>query len=616
MKRSLSKPVLILVTIFLVASLFFFSKWNRSSILAGGDAWGYYCYLPAVFIHHDLDNLKGSLTARFHNDYNQPFDTTKAFNTAELSYSKDGRTPVIKYTYGVAVFEAPFFLIAHALAPPLHYEADGYSRIYIILLHLSLVFYCVLGLWFLRRFLLEYYSDAVTAVILLVLATGTNLYYFVVESTPMSHVYLFCLFSILLYSTQRFYKNYRWGYALAIGLCGGLITLIRPNEIVCLVIPVFYGVTTVAAFTGRLQLFLREWKKMALAAVAFVTPIIPLLLYWKTMSGKWLYFSYPNETFDFLHPHLIGGLLSFKNGWLAYTPVMLLAIAGLPFLLTRQKQWLLPFVLFIPQHIYVIYSWWCWYYINGFGSRPMVETYPLWAIPLGALLVFAGRRIAVSVITGVVIIFCIALNVFQTWQMAENLLLSEFGNYTFIKNTLFKTSLTEKDQIEYDNGIEQPTGLTWQAELYRESFEDSLNENYVRSVKDTGTFSYRVTGNPLYLIDYHKTAAEAGLHKGGWLKVSVWCRTLKGVNLLNSTTAVVQFLHNNTGGPYHVMRLQNKVLKYKTIHPYIPDNPEGGYAHYFVPVPDNIQPDDIVKVFLSTSDNVIYIDDFVVEKWK
>ncbi|HLP50572.1 MAG TPA: hypothetical protein VK154_06780 [Chitinophagales bacterium] len=599
-----------------MASLFFFNRWNRSSILAGGDAWGYYSYLPATFIHHDLDNLKGSLTARFHNDYNRTFDTTQAFITAELSYPKDGRTPVIKYTYGVAFFQTPFFLIAHWLAPRLNYEADGYSQIYIILIHTSLVFYCILGLWILRRFLLEYYSDTVTTVILLVLAAGTNLYYFVVESTPMSHVYLFCLFSILLYSTQQFYKNFHWVYVLIIGLCGGMITLIRPNEIICLVIPLFYGVTSWGDLKNRFQLFFRLWKRMALALFAFLAPIIPLLLYWKTMSGKWLYFSYPNETFDFLHPHLLGGIFSFKNGWLTYTPIMFLAIAGIPILFKKSKLWILPFALFIPQHIYVIYSWWCWYYINGFGSRPMVETYPLWAIPLGAFLAFAGRRMVTLVITGIVVLFCIALNIFQTWQMAENLLLSEFGNYTFVKNTLFKPYLTEKDQIEYDNGIEQPTGLIWQAELYRETFEDSLNENYVRSVKDSGQFSYRVTGNPSYLIDYHQTATEANLHKGDWIKVSVWCRSNRGVNLLGSTSVVVQFVHNNKAYAYKILRLQNKVLKHRTIHPYIPDNPSGGYAHYFVPVLNDIKPDDMLKVFISTSDNEIYIDDFVIERWR
>ena len=45
------------VLIVYLASFIYYEKWD-TGIIGGGDSWGYNAYLPAVFIHRDLDNLK------------------------------------------------------------------------------------------------------------------------------------------------------------------------------------------------------------------------------------------------------------------------------------------------------------------------------------------------------------------------------------------------------------------------------------------------------------------------------------------------------------------------------------------------------------------------------
>jgi hypothetical protein len=103
------------------------------------------------------------------------------------------------------------------------------------------------------------------------------------------------------------------------------------------------------------------------------------------VSGNWLFYSYGNEGFDFLHPHIFDGLFCFKNGWLSYTPIMLFALIGIMLMHDKNKKILLPLLTFLAIHIYVINCWWCWHYVNGFGNRPMVETYPLLAVPFAIL---------------------------------------------------------------------------------------------------------------------------------------------------------------------------------------------------------------------------------------
>ncbi len=73
-------------------------------------------------------------------------------------------------------------------------------------------------------------------------------------------------------------------------------------------------------------------------ALLFMLPIFPQLLYWKLVSGNWLFYSYGNEGFDFLHPHIFDGLFCFKNGWLSYTPIMLFGLIGIVLMHKKKKK--------------------------------------------------------------------------------------------------------------------------------------------------------------------------------------------------------------------------------------------------------------------------------------
>ncbi|MBK8565920.1 MAG: hypothetical protein IPN76_21895, partial [Saprospiraceae bacterium] len=53
---------LLTIAIYL-GSLFFYESWTWA-VVGGGDPWGYYAYLPAAFIHHDLDNLQRTVEVR------------------------------------------------------------------------------------------------------------------------------------------------------------------------------------------------------------------------------------------------------------------------------------------------------------------------------------------------------------------------------------------------------------------------------------------------------------------------------------------------------------------------------------------------------------------------
>ena len=95
------------------------NKWNNP---IAWDAFGYYLYLPATFIWDDPVLKDFSPVEKINQKYH---------NT--VTYYQGGKTTtgnwMIKYTMGEAVLEAPFYFIAHVLAPKFNYEADGFSAV-------------------------------------------------------------------------------------------------------------------------------------------------------------------------------------------------------------------------------------------------------------------------------------------------------------------------------------------------------------------------------------------------------------------------------------------------------------------------------------------------------
>ena len=359
-----------------ILSFLGYGSWDRA-LKNGGDPWGYYAYLPATFVYQDLSTLDSTIYHRYSSElHRKPKGTT----VGEARQVENGNW-VIKYTCGVALMELPFFLVGHGIASIGPGAANGYSTPYSLLVCLASPFYALLGLWLLRNVLRRLSDDKIVALVLFAIGAATNLYHFTVYNPAMAHGFLFGLYGMLIFGTVKWYETWNWKFAALIGLSLGLITLIRPVELIAVVIPLSYGIHHHGGLIGHLKQLGKEWRSLVLAAMVVLIVGGIQMVYWKYITGSWLHYSYTEESFDFTNPQILKGMFGFRNGWLVYTPIMIFALLGIGFLF-RKKDFLWPVILFLPIHIFIAYSWWCWYYINGFGSRPMVETYALLAIPL------------------------------------------------------------------------------------------------------------------------------------------------------------------------------------------------------------------------------------------
>jgi hypothetical protein len=374
-------PVLSLVIIFIVSvyTLWFFHPWTKNKDGNRGvirwDVITYYSYLPATVIYGDV-TLKFLDEGIIKND--------NKFWPIDL----DNGNRLIVTSMGLSFLYSPFFFVAHALAPLLGQENDGFSNIYQFMLEISGFFYAFLGLILLARFLREQFDPLVTAITLLVIGLGTNLYYYSTVEAAMPHSHNFFLITLFMILVVRWYRKPSWYLGIFVGGLFGLIVLVRPTNILMFLFLFLYGVTSWKGLLERFGFYLKRWYLVLVMIAAFIVPWIPQFLYWKEITGHYLFFSYgeKNASFFFSQPQILKSLFHIRKGWFIYTPLMAFAIMGIPILYRKNRAWFTPLVIYVPMMVFVQSSWWCWWFGGGYGLRPYISMYPLLAIPLAVLL--------------------------------------------------------------------------------------------------------------------------------------------------------------------------------------------------------------------------------------
>lgn len=407
MTRKFSLFVVLLVSAYVVVFTFRIAPWKQKKII-DQDVTYYYGYLPATFIYHDWG-------------FRFPDKAGFTGHVWSLGLPDGGR--IQKMTMGVAYLYLPFFSVAHLYTWITGGVMNGYSPAYHQALVWAGVFYLILALLILRKILNDFFPEGVTALVLITLALATNLFNYASWDGAMSHVYSFFLFAGTLWLFLKWMEMPSRGGSFLLGMTTGLILLIRPSNLVFILFLVLLWLFRKESLREKGQ-FLVNLKIRWLLLIAGALLIwVPQLLYWKANSGQWLIYSYLGEPFYFDRPNIINGLFSFRKGWLVYTPVMLFSILGLALMDGRLRRWTIPVATALLLNLYIVFSWWCWWYGGSFSARALVEFYVVLAFPLGAFYRWAFRRhFFVKGLTMLLLGFFIWLNLFQSKQYRSSLL--------------------------------------------------------------------------------------------------------------------------------------------------------------------------------------------------
>ena len=393
---------LIFSLLFVIYINFSYSNWNYANKVINSDVLSYYAYLPAAFIYDDLS---------------LEFLKEGGDKLGKHFWGKESPTGkvVIITSYGMSVLYFPFFIAADSVADLFGYPADGYSKPYCFALVMSSIFYLLIGIIFLRKLLLKYFSNLVVAITLIITVLTTNLLWYVTSEATMSHVYSFALITIFIYFVDLWLGNPSIKNTIIIGLLTGIISLIRPTNIIVVLMIILWKITSLEDIKQRLLFLLKKWNLILLMILLSVAVWIPQFIYWKFISGSYLFYSYPdNMGFFFSNPQILNILFSWRKGFFIYTPVMIFAFIGIGMMYKHKKELFWSVLIYTLLSIFIISSWWDWWYGGSFGLRPLIDSYGIFAIGLATFLTWVLNASRIKMIILLSLVFITAA--LSTWH--------------------------------------------------------------------------------------------------------------------------------------------------------------------------------------------------------
>jgi hypothetical protein len=414
-RATLSKWIVTCAAALCLAGYVFVYGTGKTGPPIRSDGFSYYVYLPSWFIFHD-----GTLTAVARDCCGGEFPAY----TAIIRWPGTRRW-VNAHPIGVAVMQAPLFAAAHGLTKWTNLSPDGFTLYYQHAAGLSGLIWIVLGLAVLRHLLLRHFTDGVTAATLITILLGTNLYHYATFDSSYSHAYSFFLFAAFLNLTERWHRSPDTTRAVLLGVTAGLIILTRHTNIVFLACLPLFGVVGAQSLKVRMDELKRHWRRLALMASVTGAVVAPQLMIYYRATGRPIVSSYGSLGFHFGAPQLFGVLFSVRKGLFFWSPVLLLACAGLVYL-CRARHSARAFVagttLFLIVNTYLIASWWDWQFGGSFGHRGFTDALPVFAIGLAGFYTWSARRGSTTIAAAAAAGLAVMLSVFQMLQYWNHVL--------------------------------------------------------------------------------------------------------------------------------------------------------------------------------------------------
>jgi hypothetical protein len=419
-KGSLHKNIFFTFFLSIVFTFFYFrplnSEWYR---IITADGLGYYSYLPAKFIYHDK-NLDFKW---FNNVYNQYYKYN-SFETPVENFTADFKGKQInKYYPGMSFLWMPFFLGVHVICKVCGLHANGFSQPYQMAMGFAAIFYCCLGLWYLRKFLLKLFKNELLATLIPILIYyGTNLFTYTIYISTFSHVYSFTFITMALYFVYCFFneEEQKFKNGLLFLLCALIIIFIRPiNTLFLLAVPAFIGKLNVKGFFKQIKFT---------PTVIFIIAIIGFLVFWQfyilyNQTRSFFPNTYSQEKFHFERgAHLKDILWSYHAGWFLYVPIAFISLFALIFIRKRQQNFFLFLVLAV-----VIYLYSNWWYYTIF-TRTIIDYTGVVALLLGYLMFYISKKPILHKTVLTLLVLSVFYFQLKAYQLRINIL---DNNYTY-----------------------------------------------------------------------------------------------------------------------------------------------------------------------------------------
>ena len=423
----------------LLFALFIASLPAVTARLYSSDEVEYFSYLRSLWFDHDVS---------FENEYRYFYDhrvaQTADFHQTFLELQTATGRRINYGTMGCAVLWAPFYGVAD-LATRVRrvmgsaVEADGYSQPYVSAVAYGSAFYgfaaIVIAVAAARRVVGTYEISSGLAVWL-----GTPLLFYMYVAPPFSHA---CsAFAVALFVAVWLNVRQTWnvGGVVALGLAGALMAMVREQDLLCALGPaVDFALAQIKGQGNRAKgkgkgERLHALKVAAAGACAFLIGYLPQLIAYQALNG----FPRPSPLVTrkmfWYSPHAVQVLLDPEHGFLLWTPLALLALAGLILLVAvprsvvaddvvgnDRRQIAGCMLLMVAMQVYISGAVESWTVAGAFGQRRFVAVTIFLVIGLAAFRRWVRSR-AMRIATNLVIVLCVWWNLALTLEFGTSMM--------------------------------------------------------------------------------------------------------------------------------------------------------------------------------------------------
>ncbi|MBS4057623.1 MAG: hypothetical protein KGZ82_09940 [Bacteroidales bacterium] len=447
------------------------------------DYFGLYLYLPATFIYHD----PAISDMAWIEHINAVYKNTHMFYQLQTV----GSFHLIRFFCGMAILLSPFFFLGHLLALLTGQPADGFSAPYQLAMTIAAWFYVAVGLIFIRKVLLKFFSDNIVSLSLIALYLGTNLLFWTTFDAGAPHTILFTLYAMLLWFTIRWHENPKKTYAMLIGLLLGLIIVSRPSEIIAACIPLLWGISDMSSFRQKATLIKKHYGHLFVLFFFTFLAGLPQISYYYHYTGKIFLDTYtdPQSSLDFSNPRFAWVLFSFRKGWFIYAPLMFFAVLGF-FPLWKRHPTIVPaLIIFTALNLFIIASFTS---LISYGWRAFIQSYALLVFPLAASIAFIAKKHKfIQWLSVLVLSFFIWLSAIQGYQIMWGIIDGSRMTKAYYFRIFGKTRVSETDKklLRYDpytddkvgNHLADTTGLESKILAFNTFNDNSEPEDPVNS---------------------------------------------------------------------------------------------------------------------------------------
>jgi hypothetical protein len=246
------------------------------------DKAGYYIYLAATF-HSGFQ--ASNYPEGFEKEHGDGFVLDRVENKV-----------ITKYMAGVAFLLAPFYFLGVMIESIFSLSFNPFSKYYMFFVNMGAAFYAVMGLFFLKKWFENYISRGSSMLAILIIFFGTNLYYYTLDESLMSHLYSFSMFSIVLFSLKEFQKSLNLKYFILFSLALSIAILIRPTNALFGFIAFLFLIRKESGILQTLSLIFQP-KNIIVGFLILFLIMLPQMIYWNFAYGSYLTWSYQGESF-------------------------------------------------------------------------------------------------------------------------------------------------------------------------------------------------------------------------------------------------------------------------------------------------------------------------------